>query len=69
MTASLSEPHLSIANCGAAATQYRINGRIDLMGRVKEGTISVLNGNEAVLAEIARAIPHADWVYHHLDYI
>ncbi|TVY10890.1 GNAT family N-acetyltransferase [Paenibacillus cremeus] len=54
-------------------------GRIDLLARIREGTITVLiqppanpsglDGIDRILSEIARAIPHADWVYHHLDYI
>ncbi|WP_167859543.1 GNAT family N-acetyltransferase [Paenibacillus cymbidii] len=44
-------------------------GRLDLQARVKEGSVTVCDGTEAILGRVARAIPQADWVYHHLDYI
>jgi GNAT superfamily N-acetyltransferase len=43
-------------------------GRVDFIERVKEGTISVQNGNQRVIEAIAKAIPHNKWEYHHLDY-
>lgn len=48
-------------------TQW-LMGRVDFRARVREGTITVLNGNQAVIEAIARAVPYFDWEYHHLDY-
>jgi hypothetical protein len=44
-------------------------GRLDLRSRLREGSATIMNGSDAIVEELCRAIPHADWVYHHLDYI
>lgn len=43
-------------------------GRIDFRARVNEGTITVLNGDDGIIDEIARCIPLTDWVYQQIDY-
>ncbi|WP_407267924.1 GNAT family N-acetyltransferase [Radiobacillus sp. PE A8.2] len=43
-------------------------GRIDFSSRVKEGTITVHNGNQNILDQLANAVPHYKWEYHQLDF-
>lgn len=43
-------------------------GRIDFRARVNEGTITVLNGDDSIIDEIAKRIPLSDWEYHQIDY-
>jgi len=43
-------------------------GRIDFRTRVKEGTITIHNGNKSFVEELQRAVPFVPWVYHPLDY-
>jgi GNAT superfamily N-acetyltransferase len=44
-------------------------GRVDFKARVREGTITLVGGNDRVVEDIAKAIPLCDWEYHHLDYV
>lgn len=49
-------------------TQW-LMGRIDFKSRIREGNITVINGNRQIIEEIAGFIPLCKWQYHHLDYI
>ncbi len=44
-------------------------GRIDFRTRVREGTITVMNGNDSIIDDITKAIPLCDWEYHHIDFV
>ncbi|CAG7632048.1 hypothetical protein PAESOLCIP111_03342 [Paenibacillus solanacearum] len=43
-------------------------GRLDFRARVNEGTVTVHNGNRAMVEELHRAVPFVPWVYHPIDY-
>lgn len=46
-----------------------IMGRVDFKSRVREGSITLVNGNERIVELLSNAIPLSNWVYHDIDYI
>ncbi len=46
-----------------------VMGRLDFKARVREGTITVVNGNDRIVDAIANIIPIYDWEYHNIDFI
>jgi GNAT superfamily N-acetyltransferase len=46
-----------------------VMGRCDFKARVREGTITIVNGNHIIIDSIAKAIPLRNWEYHDIDFI